>query len=180
MWWCKQLAERSQHQVNWHTDWIGTTGKNKCCCCWFCRLSLFCTACVTKHRRRAVVMDYFSNQVFYQLLHQFIEYTISHSMMVAYPVFFFLSCTILLPSVYLSIPLRLCTLQSTYLFLISFFSLPFLLVLVQHKWQQLRMTLPSPWQPCGPVCVCVCWGKQGECWGESLGNVREDGRKRRE
>lgn len=33
-------------------------------------------------------MDYFSNQIFYQLLHQFIDYTISHSMMVAYPVFF--------------------------------------------------------------------------------------------
>lgn len=76
----------------------------------------------------------------------------------AYPVFSLslslsTSSPVLTPSV--SIPFTLCSLHSTYLFLISSFSLPFSLVLAQHK-QQLRMTLPSPWQPSGPVYMYVC------------------------
>lgn len=92
-------------------------------------------------------------------------------------IFFFSHC--LVRSAAAALSLSLCTLQAMYLFLISFFSLLLSLVLAQHEWQQLRMTLPSPWQPRGLVCVLREAGVGGVAE-RAEGTYESDGWRRRE
>lgn len=69
----------------------------------------------------------------------------------------------------LSMFLSACAISCVFIFVIIPHLTPPSLVLAQHKWQQLRMTLPSPWQPSVPVAVSVL--REAGGWG---GNMKED------